>query len=114
MSENKKREEELRWIVQQLSGISKENQVPILMLAQMPGQLEKREDKRPCLNDLQKGIDPKLIDQVIFLYRDGYYKEGKDESPETEIILAKSKSSKEKTVQALFERNCLCFKKRTC
>lgn len=48
--------------------------VPLLCTACLHRSLEEREDKRPCLDDLNTiGIPTEAVDQVIFLYRDRYY-----------------------------------------
>ena len=114
-TEFKNRKEEAQYIVKNLSRIAKERQVPILMLAQLTRSIDYREDKRPCLDDLHRDIVPEDVDQVIFLYREGYYErcdsKEKSRKDSAEIILAKSKSGVIKTVRAQFNQDSYSFEK---
>jgi len=49
---NRDREEEIRRIVQGLSRISRERQVPVLVLSQLPREVDYRVEKRPRLEDI--------------------------------------------------------------
>lgn len=110
---SKNHKEEVRWIVKELARISEERQIPILILSQLPRDIDKREDKRPQLADMRRDICAEDVDQVIFLYRNDYYEGGGDKEPtaevSAEIIVAKSKTGTKKTVQAWFSREYLSF-----
>lgn len=113
--EIKNRKEEVRWIAKNLNRISQERQIPILILSQLTREIDAREDKRPRLEDLHRDLQPEDVDQVIFLYRDASYRK-KEDSDQTvddsaEIILAKNKSGIPKTIQVLFDKVHLCFRK---
>lgn len=101
------RKEEVRQVMQGLSRISEERQIPMLVLSQLTGQIDRREDKRPCLEDMHRDIQSQNADQVIFLYREAYYREIEyREEPwddSAEIILAKSRFGNEKTIHARFD-----------
>ena len=61
-------------ITHHLKNISKEFHIPIIVVAQLSRELEKRKDKRPVLSDLKEyeSIEP-YADIVWLLHRDSYY-----------------------------------------
>lgn len=80
--------------------------LPILLLSQLPRQVDKRPgDKRPMLIDLlQFGKIERFIDVVLFIYRPAYYgiiidEMGKDVENQTELIIAKNKNGKCATIK---------------
>jgi len=108
------REEEVKWIMKNISRISRERSLPFLTLSQLPRDIEFRKNKRPCLDDLCRALyDLEDVDSVIFLYREGYYrgesyrKQTGDDS--AEIILAKSKSGITKTIRARLDEEYFRF-----
>lgn len=110
---NRDREEEIRRIVQGLSRISREQQVPVLVLSQLPRKVDYRVEKRPCLEDIHIAGGAEYYDHVIFLYREAYYRgiEYREDIPDdsAEIILAKSQSGSPRTIPARFDNERLCF-----
>ncbi len=95
--------------------------LPIIALAQLNRDLEKREDKRPQLADLRNSGDLEQdADDVWFLYRDEYYLERREPPPGTpewvawdeqinsargvgEIIVAKNRHGGVGTVRTRFD-----------
>ena len=66
--------QELTQISNDLKGLAKSLDVPVITLSQLSRQLENRENKRPLLPDLRYSGDIEQdADVVLFLYREAYY-----------------------------------------
>lgn len=78
-----------------LKQISKEFEIPVIMLQQLNRGVETRENKRPMMSDLREsGELEEIADTVIFIYREDYYKppEEQPKLSETELIIAKHRN----------------------
>lgn len=77
----KNRNEELDQITQDLKGLAKEFNIPIIGLSQLSRQVESRATKVPLLSDLREsgGIEQNS-DLVLFIYRPEYYSIFQDEA----------------------------------
>ncbi len=76
--------------LRQLKSIAQELSLPIIVLSQLNRTVETRADKRPTISDLRlvEALDP--VDQILFLYRDDFYKpHGEECDNKAEFILAK-------------------------
>lgn len=72
--------------------IAKEFNCPALVLQQLNRGVEMRERKRPVMSDLREsGELEEIADNVLFLFRDDYYREADKQAlvSRTEIIIAK-------------------------
>ena len=97
-NKDRSREQEVSELSRQLKILARELNIPIIALAQLSREPEKRNDKRPMLSDLRdSGAIEQDADIVAFLYRHGYYyKSDKDGNPvepnATEFIIAKHRN----------------------
>jgi len=92
------REQEISHISRSLKGLAKELDIPVIALAQLSREVEKRPDKKPMLSDLREsGSIEQDADMVSFIYRPEYYKinqdaDGNDTTGMAEIILEKHRN----------------------
>jgi replicative DNA helicase len=103
------RQEEVADISRSIKLLAKELEIPIIALAQLSREVEKRGDKRPVLSDLREsGSIEQDADIVIFLYRPEYYlKIHKKSVPDhlknvAEVIIAKNRQGETKTLYFKF------------
>src|SRR5207244_10762881 len=89
---------ELASISRSLKGLSKELNVPIVLLSQLSRAPESRSDHRPQLSDLREsGALEQDADVVVFIYREDMY--GDNSQPPTgaegvaELIIAKQRNA---------------------
>ena len=74
-------------ISMKLKNMAKKLKIPVVLLAQLNRNLEKRNDKRPQLHDLREsGEIEQNADEVLGLYRDSYYTKNDDDSAEMGIL----------------------------
>lgn len=104
------REREISSISQGLKNTAKIEKVPVLALAQLNRDLEKGgKDKRPKLKDLREsGSIEQDADNVLFIYREGYY--NKEANNEAEIIIEKQRNGPTCTVLLAFDGPTTTFR----
>jgi replicative DNA helicase len=121
------RVQEVTEITTGLKALAKELHVPILALSQLSRQVEQREDKRPQLADLREsGSIEQDADVVLFVYREEYYLENREPTPNTdehvkwrnnienaygkaEVIIGKQRHGPTGTVRLQFTREFTRF-----
>jgi replicative DNA helicase len=85
--------------------LSKELDIPIILLSQLSRGVEQRENKRPLMSDLRSsGEIEQDADCIIMVYRDEYYnKEESEDKGMAEIIVAKNRMGQIGWVKCKFE-----------
>ena len=96
---------ELGSITRELKYLSKELDIPIVLLSQLSRGVEQRENKRPLMSDLRSsGEIEQDADCIIMVYRDEYYnKEESDDRGLAEIIVAKNRMGQIGWVKCKFQ-----------
>lgn len=111
---------ELSFISRMLKRLAKELRIPIVVLAQLSRDVEKRIDKRPQLSDLREsGALEQDADVITFIYRPSYYDpEPKgtyasmapdDYAEYAELIIAKQRNGPIGTVPVRFQKEFSLF-----
>lgn len=99
-----------------LKCLAKSLNIPVIVLAQLNREIEKRHDKRPLLADLREsGAIEQDADQVWMLYRPCAYMEQADPEYEqargrAELLVRKNRSGKTGTVHLQFTEQTMRFR----
>ena len=99
------RVQEVTEITRGIKIMAKELNIPVMVCAQLARTTEKQANHRPALADLREsGSIEQDADQVLFLYRDEYYKNEKEdptqvEAGTSEVIVAKNRHGELGTVK---------------
>lgn len=104
------RQQEIAQISRGLKSLSKEINCPVLSLAQLSREADKRSDHKPILSDLREsGAIEQDADVVMLLYREDYY--DVDDNPNVaKIILAKHRNGPTGLMELFFHKQCTTFK----
>jgi len=93
------REQQVSTISRELKQIAVEFECPIIALAQLSREVEKRPDKRPRLSDLREsGAIEQDADLVIGLYRHEVYSDKDEDRGKGEAIVLKNRDGEQGTV----------------
>lgn len=88
-------------IVMGLKSIAKELNIPVVALAQVNRDVEKRPDKRPLMGDLANSSEiEKEADEIVMLYRDEVYNEDSQDKGIAEFNFEKNRHGPTGTVRA--------------
>ncbi len=109
------RQQEVSEISRSLKTMAMELKVPVIALAQLSRNAEKREKNQPMLADLREsGAIEQDADIVMFLNRNDYYKEkgelNKEKNVPCEVIIAKHRKGSTGKFELLFELNMSNFR----
>ena len=86
------RTREIAEISMGIKAIAKELQAPVVVLMQLPREMERRDNFRPQLEDLRGyGTTEQDSDVVLYIYRDDYYNKKSIKQIIAEIIVAKNR-----------------------
>lgn len=110
------RDNEITEIASGIKDLAKEFDMPIVALAQLSREVEKRTVKRPQLSDLREsGSIEQEADIVCFLYRPDYYGVTTDSdgnalhNGQTEVIIEKNRNGSLGTAQMIFKGDITKF-----
>lgn len=104
------RVDEMRIVCEGLKEIAKELDIPVVALAQVNREVEKRTNKRPRMGDLKEsGAIEQEADVVMLLYRDEVYDEKSPDKGTAEIIIDKARHGRTGTVYAAWKGQFLEF-----
>jgi len=102
---------ELGNITRELKYLSKELQIPVILLSQLSRGVESRENKRPYMSDLRSsGEIEQDADIVMFVYRDDYYHRDTPDRGLAELIVAKNRMGQIGFVKCEFHGDYSKFK----
>lgn len=98
------RAKEVGSISRALKALAKELSVPVLALAQVSRECEKRTDRRPIMADLREsGELEQDADLVAFLYRDDVYNPHSTDAGVAEFLIRKNRQGKNGMVRLQFD-----------
>ena len=104
------RQNEIASISRGLKTLSKELNCPILSLAQLSREADKRADHKPILSDLREsGAIEQDADVVMLLYREDYYDE-EDNPNIAKVIVAKHRNGATGILDLFFNKPCTTFR----
>lgn len=92
-------------VISALKSLAQEKKLPVVVCSQLARDVDKRQNKRPSLQDLPIAQE---TDVAIFLYRDSYYTDRVNE--DAEIIFAKNRDGQTGTAYVKFDSRRLMFK----
>lgn len=99
------RNEEVGYVSNSLKQMARENDCPVITLAQLSRTVEQRQDKRPMMSDLREsGNIEQDADTITFLYRDDYYNQETEKKNVVECIVAKNREGAVGTAEMVFLR----------
>jgi replicative DNA helicase len=104
------RQQQIAYISASLKSLAMELKIPVIALAQLSREVERRADKRPQLADLREsGAIEQDADMVIFLFREDFYNPESAEEGVAEIIVGKNRNGPIGTVKLGFLKKYMKF-----
>lgn len=107
------RQEQVAKIARRLKGMAREQEVPVLCLAQLNRQAEDSKDHRPRLSHLREsGAIEQDADVVMFVHREEYYhrkEEASQYAGQAEIIVAKQRNGPIGEIEVVWEKDYTRF-----
>lgn len=97
------RRDTLDFVLRALKRISKNENIPIIIISALSRNCENRVDKRPILTDLRDtGTIEDIADVILFIYRDYYYYQEPEKKNLAEVIVSKNKFGKTDIAELVF------------
>jgi replicative DNA helicase len=98
---------EITEISADLKAMAKDFDCPVICLAQLSREVEKRSDKHPLMSDLREsGSIEQDADVIMLLYRDEYYNETTEENKNVlEVEIAKNRDGEVGKVKLLYKKD---------
>lgn len=94
-----------------LKNLSGELKIPIIALAQLNREVEKRQDKRPCMSDLKdSGSIEQDADLILLIHREEHYEPNHENRGKAEVIVDKNRHGRRGSVFLKFEGQYSRFK----
>jgi replicative DNA helicase len=104
------RHEQIAEVTMALKELARELEIPVVALAQVNREVEKRSDKRPTMGDLKdSGAIEQEADQVLTLYRDEVYNAGSKFEGIAEIAVCKNRHGPVGVINACWQGQFLRF-----
>ncbi len=104
IEENQSKSDSVGKVTRALKNLSKEMDIPVVLLCQLNRACENREDKRPRLSDLRdSGSIEQDANVVAFVYRDVIYNQLTEDKELTEILVRKNRSGRTGTARCKFK-----------
>ncbi|MDR2431620.1 MAG: replicative DNA helicase [Candidatus Margulisbacteria bacterium] len=102
---------EISEIARALKSLSKELEVPIIVISQLNRGIEQRSDQMPKMSDLREsGEVEQVADLILFVHRQSYYAlGGQSEDNSAQIIVAKHRNGRTGTVNLIFRKELTKF-----
>ncbi len=112
----KNREQEVSYVSRNLKAIAKEDDIPVIALAQLSRSVETRGgEKKPLLSDLREsGSIEQDSDMVMFLYRPEYYgymedSQGRSNEGRATIIISKHRNGTTGEIDCMWDKDFMRF-----
>ena len=104
------RNQQIEYILKKIKSVSKEINIPIILLSQLSRRVEERPNKIPILSDLRdSGSIEQDADIILMLYRDEYYNKETPRKNILDVFVRKNRDGMTGSTELLFLRNRMRF-----